>query len=141
MSNATIAPEKLRAYRASSYRLAHADTEIILKIGTVSLQVIDIFKVRQVSSGAFLTAFNPSGSQQTDAENELAHAHLVAEMASLGVHVIEGSGSEEGTDWPAERSLFALGLGLTDAEKLGRLFKQDAFVWVGADGKPELVLL
>ena len=40
----------------------------------------------------------------------------------------------------AERSLFGLGLDLAYAEKLGRLFEQDAIVWVSADGAPQLIL-
>ena len=55
--------------------------------------------------------------------------------------MIEGSGSEEGTDWPSERSYFALGLGLEAASKIGTEADQDAIVWVGADAVPQLILL
>ena len=141
MSGTEISPEKIRAYRATSYKLGHTDTDITLTVGRLSPEVLVLFKYRQVSCAAFLTAYNPRGSQQSDAENDLAHARLEAEVTSLGLQFLEGSGSEEGTDWPAERSLFALGLGQADAEKLGRLFNQDAIVWVGTEGVPELILL
>jgi hypothetical protein len=53
----------------------------------------------------------------------------------------QGSGSEKGSKWPAERSYFALGMALEPAEAIGRHFDQDAIVWVGADAIPRLVLL
>jgi hypothetical protein len=141
MSTTQVSSDKIRAYTATSYRLGHSDTDIILKIGTLSPQVLELFKHRQVTCGAFLTAFNPRGSQQLDAENEQAHARLVTEIVNLGLSFIEGSGSEEGTEWPTERSMFALGLGHAEAEQIGRLFDQDAIVWVGIEGVPQLILL
>ena len=94
-----------------------------------------------VSCGAFLTAYNPQGTQQSDAANDLAHAKLAQDLTDLGLGMIEGSGSEEGTDWPSERSYFALGLPLEAARKLGTQYRQDAVVWVGANAIPELLLL
>ena len=97
MSTTQVSSDKIRAYTATSYRLGHSDTDIILKIGTLSPPVLELFKYRQVTCGAFLTAFNPRGSQQLDAENEQAHARLVTEILNLELSFIEGSGSEEGT--------------------------------------------
>jgi hypothetical protein len=54
---------------------------------------------------------------------------------------IEGSGSEEGTDWPSEKSYFALGLALEPSRAIGTHFDQDAIVWVGLDAVPQLILL
>jgi hypothetical protein len=48
---------------------------------------------------------------------------------------------EAGTDWPAERSYFALDLGLEAARVIGIDLDQDAIVWVGADAIPQLILL
>ena len=141
MSSSQISPEKVRAYHATSYRLGHTNADIVLNIGILSPPVITLFRTRQVTCGAFVTAFNPYGVQQSDAENEQAHARLLNQVASMGLSFMEGSGGEDGSDWPAERSLFVLGLGLADAQKLGQLFDQDALVWVGADGMPQLILL
>jgi hypothetical protein len=62
-------------------------------------------------------------------------------LRERGLGAIEGSGSEEGAEWPAEKSWFALGLQLDPARALGRHFDQDAIVWVGADAVPQLILL
>ena len=40
-----------------------------------------------------------------------------------------------------EPSIFAVGLPLEDARRLGDAFGQDAIVWVGSDAVPQLVLL
>ena len=141
MSQTQISADKIRAYEATDYRLGHTKDDIILNIGKASPRLIELFKQNNVSCGAFLTAYNPRGTQQSDAANDLAHAKLAKDLTELGVHFIEGSGSEEGTEWPEERSLFALGLPLETASKIGKDADQDAIVWVGADAIPQLILL
>ena len=86
-----------------------------------------------VNCGAFLTAYNPRGTIQPDEENNQAHSQLAGQLQELGLQAIEGSGSEEGTDWPSEKSYFALGLALEPAKTIGTHFNQDAIVWVGPD--------
>lgn len=136
-----IHPEKIRAYRATDYRLGHSEQDIVLNIGVRSERLIALFASRGVACGAFLTAYNPRGAMQSDEANARAHAELADLLRGQGIQAIEGSGSEEGADWPAEKSYFALGLQLDAAQRLGRHFDQDAIVWVGADALPQLILL
>lgn len=141
VSTSLIYPEKVRAYLATQYRLGHTDNDIVLTVGEYSDRLATLFDSASVECGAFLTAYNPQGRQQTDDANDVAHANLAAMLLQIGMQVIEGSGSEEGTDWPVERSYFALGLGFEDAASIGRKFDQDAIVWVGRDAVPKLILL
>jgi len=141
MCESKIALEKIRAYRATDYRLGHIDKDIVLAVGLRSCQLAQLFATKGVNCGAFLTAYNPRGSQQTDSQNELAHAKLAAKLKIHNVEAIEGSGSEEGTDWPSEKSYFALGLKRDDSIEIGRHFDQDAIVWVCENAVPELILL
>ena len=141
MHNSAIAQEKIRAYEATSYRLGHTSQDIVLKIGQHSARLAHLFKTHGVNCGAFLTAYNPQGTQQSDAQNAFAHAKLAEQLLALGLPTIEGSGSEEGSDWPEECSYFAFGLTLEAASKIGAHFNQDAIVWVGEDAVPQLVLL
>ena len=136
-----ISADKISAYQSTHYRVVHSDGEIVLKIGNPSPRLFALLKEHRVTSGAFLTAFNPRGAQQSDAENELAHAWLTKELGDLGVKCIDGKGGEENSDWPVERSVFALGLSLANATELANRANQDAFVWVGVDGIPQLILL
>ena len=141
MSETTIAADKVRAYMATDYRLGHTTQDIVLAPGLRSSRLAALYASNGVTCGAFLTAFNPLGTQKSDTENDQAHAELTKTLAHLGLVSIEGSGSEEGTHWPAEKSLFALGLSREGATSIGRQFDQDAIVWVGDSAVPELVLL
>lgn len=136
-----IHPDKVRAYLATDYRLGHTPQDIVLTIGQRSERLAALFADKGVDCGAFITAYNPRGAVQSDAANDLAHAQLSAKLQNLGHQAIEGSGSEEGSKWPAEKSFFALGLALESAKAIGIHFDQDAIVWVGPDAAPQLILL
>ena len=133
--------DKVRAFLATGYRIGHSSKDIVLHIGQHSERLTRLFADSGVSCGAFLTAFNPRSTIQPDEVNDQAHAQLAAKLQELGLQAIEGSGSEEGTDWPAEKSYFALGLALELAKAIGTHFDQDAIVWVGPDAVPQLILL
>ena len=141
MVETQIAADKVRAYRASDYRIGFTDQAIVLSPGLRSAQMAQLFVSHGVNCGAFITAFNPQGAQRSTTENDFAHQQLLSQIESLGLKCLEGEGSEAGTDWPAEKSCFALGLGRSDAMEVGRLYSQDAIVWVGECVVPELVLL
>jgi hypothetical protein len=136
-----IHPDKVRAFLATDYRLGHTDQDIVLTIGKHSERLTALFADSGVICGAFLTAYNPRSTVQSDKANDQAHAQLAFKLQELGVRAIEGSGSEEGTEWPAEKSYFALGLALEHAKAIGNHFDQDAIVWVGPDAFPQLILL
>ena len=136
-----IHPDKVRAFLATDYRLGHTSQDIVLTIGQRSERLAALFDAKGVDCGAFLTAYNPQSTIQPDAINDRAHAELAAKLQELGILAIEGTGSEEGTTWPAEKSYFALGLALEPAKAIGTHFDQDAIVWVGSDAVPQLILL
>jgi len=126
---------------ATDYRLGHTDQDIVLNISKRSERLAALFVGNAVTCGAFLTAYNPRGAIQSDEANELGHAELAGKLLELKLQTIKGSGSEEGTEWPAEKSFFALGLALEPAKAIGIHFDQDAIVWVGPDAVPQLILL
>jgi hypothetical protein len=59
----------------------------------------------------------------------------------MGITYFPGEGQGEDPSWLAEASFLVLGLGREEASDLGRKYGQNAIVWVGSDGVPELVLL
>ena len=136
-----IHPEKVRAYLATDYRLGHTPHDIVLTIGQRSERLAALFAGSGVNCGAFLTAYNPQGSAQPDAANEQGHAELGGKLQALGLKAIEGSGCEVGSDWPAEKSYFALGLSLEAAKAIGTHFGQDAIVWADSEAVVQLILL
>ncbi len=142
MSETTlIQPDKIRAYLATDYRLGHSEADTVLQVGVQSPGLAGLFAAQGVNCGAFITAYNPRGQLQSDGANDRAHIRLAKRLADFGLATIEGSGSAKGSDWPAERSYFALGLALESAKAIGMEFDQDAIVWAGPDAVPRLVLL
>ena len=97
MCESKIALEKIRAYRATDYRLGHTDKDIVLAVGLRSCRLAQLFTSNKVNCGAFLTAYNPRGAIQSDEANQRGHAELAGKLQALGLQAIEGSGSEEGT--------------------------------------------
>jgi hypothetical protein len=69
-----------------------------------------LFASSGITCGAFLTPYNPRGAIQFDEANDRGHAELTAMLRDQAPESIEGSRSEKGTEWPAEKSYFALGL-------------------------------
>ena len=136
-----IDPQKIRAYLATHYRVGHTNYCPVLRIGKACQELGPLFAAHKVDCAGFLTAYNPRGTQRNDLKNEASHHMLHAQLSALSLTLIEGSGSEPGTDWPAERSYFALGLTRDAASDFGRAFDQDAIVWVGDDLVPQLILL
>ena len=112
-----------------------------MTIGQHSPRLAALFNSNGVNCGAFLTAYNPKGNIQSEAANALGHAELASKLEELELKAIEGTGSEEGSEWPAEKSFFTLGLALEHAKAIGTHFDQDAIVWVGPDAVPQLILL
>jgi len=136
-----IHADKVRAYLATDYRLGQTEQEIVLTIGQHSPRLAVLFNSNKVKCGAFITAYNPQGNIHCEAANALGHAELASKLQELGLKAIEGTGSEESTEWPAEKSYFAFGLALEPAKAIGTHFDQDAIVWVGRDAIPKLILL
>ena len=136
-----VPPEKRDAYLATNYCLGFGPEGIVLNIGKHSASLAERFTEHGVTSGAFITAYNPEGTQQSAEANSRDHAALLAQVAALGHAFIEGEGADATGEWPAERSVFACGMDKASACMVGRQFRQDAIVWVGPDAVPQLVLL
>ena len=132
MGETQIAPDKIRAYLATHYRIDCEDPPIELTVGARSDSLAVLFTDRGVACGAFITAFNPRGTVQADAANHLAHARLAEALAQHDVEIIEGAGGADRSDWPPECSWFAPGLPLDAARTIGLRFDQDAIVWSGS---------
>jgi hypothetical protein len=98
-------------------------------------------KRNRVDCSAFITAWNPLSQQLSATENEERHQALMAEIKSQSLSFLPGEGKHPSNNWPTEQSVLVLGLSLEAAKTLGRRFEQNAVVWAGRDGVPELVLL
>ena len=141
MSASSIAPEKIAAYRATHYRVRAAGKAFTLHIDIPSDELRQLYLATGASSALFITAFNPFGKMQSDAENLVAHSNLGADLRALTNHLYEGFGADPMGVWPEERSYLALGIDRHTAELLGERAQQDAGVWAGDDNIPQLLCL
>lgn len=135
-----ISPELVDAYRATHFRVLE-EKPFILKVGETSADLLALHRSFGVDCSAFLTAYNPFSQMLSEADNLSRQTRLRSMLAEVQVAVLEGVGVDPSGEWPGEPSLLALGLSRAEAIELGNLFDQNAVVWIGADGVPELVLL
>ena len=141
MEHSEVLRDKYEAYRKTEYRFTHGVKCVTLRIGEVSRDLIDVYFETGYSCGVFITAYNPFGQPRESRDNEAAHERLRDELAALTFCVNEGAGADPSGEWPEEKSLFALGVSLGEAQRIGRKYRQDAIVWVGPDALSQLVLL
>jgi hypothetical protein len=136
-----LSADKIDAYNATHYRVRAGDDGFTLRIGRRSPELSRLYHSSSQSCGVFITAFNPFGQIQGDAENETAHSRLGDDLRAASSWVIEGEGADAKGLWPAEKSYLALGVNEESARTLGKRWRQDAVVWVGEDASPKLIAL
>lgn len=140
-SEPQISQALIQAYLGTAYSAQTAVGGITLKIGVRSDEIVRLFAASGADRAAFITAENPYSEPQTPAKNAERQRRLGDELTALGFTHFPGDGQGEDTSWPAEASFLVLGMGKEEASDLGRKYGQNAMVWIGADGVPELVLL
>ncbi len=135
--------EALRlAYETAWYSVALADGVEVLRVGQAVPPRVAAWIVAQGKPGAgFVTACNPHGRLASDKENAEAMARLRALVACRSWPALPGAGGSDRDDWPAEPSLLVALDSVTQAERLGRSFRQNAILWLPLTGTVELVWL
>jgi hypothetical protein len=126
----TISPALIKAYRDAVYLIQLGDQEITLQVNQASHQLVKLMEEWDVSTAAFLTAFNPY-SQTLDAqENEARQKKMWADAQPMCPKIFPGLGCDQCHQWPHELSMLALGIHLKDAQTLADRYEQNAFLWV-----------
>lgn len=133
-------PSLIQAYLGTRYRVL-ADRSFTLEVGQASADLLAAHKRHNVECSAFLTACNPFSRRLEESENVIRQAALGAELKRRGLVFLAGVGAHPSGDWPGEDSFLVLGLDLEAATVLGSRLEQNGFVWSGADGVPQLILL
>ncbi|CAM5788508.1 MAG: DUF3293 domain-containing protein [Burkholderiales bacterium] len=135
-----IDPGTIQAYRETEYRVLGGQP-FTLRVGKVCADLLAAHKLHQVDGSAFLTACNPFSQRSGDAANANRQAELAAELTRRGLTFAPGIGQHPSNDWPGEDGSLVFGLDLEAAKALGARFEQNALIWSGADGVPQLILL
>ncbi len=139
-SNTIIDAATVNAYQETEYRV-HGDMPFTLQIGQVIPELLKVHQSRRVECSAFITACNPYSQIVPDIDNALRQQELLNELTRRGLSYLPGTGQHPSNEWPGEESFLVLGLNLEETKNLGKHFQQNAVVWCGANGLPELILL
>lgn len=129
----------IEAYRNADY-VVFAEPEFVLKIGEPSQRLDALLEQEGATTAAFLTAANPRSKPQSPAKNASALSALDQLVAAAGYPWRAGEGREPDGSW-VEPSRLVIGIYRENAEALGRLFGQNAIVFVDKGGPPELLVL
>ncbi len=133
--------EELReSYGATNYNVL-GTTSFTLRIDVESADIANLYRDYDVSTAAFLTAYNPFSAPTPEHENELKQQQLEERLHELSVSFIQGMGEGPSGEWAGEPSVLALGISREAATRLGNDFRQNAIVWIDADRIPELIFL
>lgn len=141
MSRTSLDPTLVQAYRRTRYSAGLDGEAIVLRVDVPSPVMAAAIAAAGAPGAAFITAENPYSTPSAAHDNAASQALLKSELAALGATVFEGVGQGDDPTWPGEASYLAVGISRDQACLLGRKYQQNAIVWIGANGTPELVLL
>lgn len=139
-TKSVISQELIRAYENTDFRVLEPSS-FSLKIDQRSPEVADLFVQMGLNTACLLTAWNPFSEETSDEQNRRSQAELRRALSLEGLPTLNAIGVDPSDNWPAEESVFVLGLSLERAKAFGADFGQNAIVWMGADATPKLILL
>ena len=139
-SDSVIDSATIQSYLETHYRV-HGASPFVLQIGQVSPDLFSLYARHNVDCAAFLTGCNPFSRAVSEHENRERQTSLGAELTRRSLTFVEGMGQHPSNNWPGEESFLVLSLDLEAAKTLGERFEQNAIVWCGTDGVPQLIVL
>ena len=139
-SESLIDRDTILAFLETEYHV-FGDFPFTLRIGEQSSSLAAACKRHRAESSAYVTACNPKSKPLDNSANAERHASLRQELIKRDLAFIEGVGKHPSNGWPGEPSFLIFSLDKEDARELSIELQQDAFVWAGPDGLPQLILL
>ena len=139
-SASDIHPDLIQAYMETEFRVLEG-IPFTLRVGKVISDLLVAHKRHRVESSAFITACNPFSQALSDEINAEKQKALAKELTCRSLEFVAGIGQHPSSQWQGEPSYLIFGLTLEAAKTLGNRFEQNAIVWNGSDGTPQLILL
>ena len=136
----TIPDELRQAYENADYAVFF-EPELVLRIGETSERLARLMEFMHVPTAAFITACNPGSRPRAQAQNAAAAQALEGLVDAAGYPRYRAEGRDPEGRLPPEPGLLVLGIHRDNAAALGRLFGQNAVVFVERGRAPELLFL
>ena len=140
MFMSVIDQDTIEAYRTTDY-FVFGEALLTLRVGMACPELVSLHEKRGVACSAFLTGCNPFSTPLDGSTNAERQSLLACELQSRGLAFTDGIGQHAGNGWPGEPSFLVFGISLAEASAIGIQFKQNAILWIGSDGVPQLVVL
>ncbi len=137
---ASITTETIDSYLAANY-IVYAADPFVLKIGEPSVEIAKWFKDKNYDRAAYITAWNPLGEKVPDYINQVSEKKLVLEVESRNLFYLRGDSIDPLGGWVDEPSILIFGILFGPAKKLAKRYRQNGFVYIDSDTKPQLILL
>lgn len=139
-SDSAIPKDLIKAYLETEYRVL-GEQPFSIQVGRVNNDLLEAHKRHRVECSALVTAWNPYSQQVDDAKNRELHAAFAKELTNRGLRFVDGIGQHPSGQWAGEESYLIFGLALEAAKVLGAALEQNAIIWSGPNGTPQLILL
>lgn len=125
------------AYRAAEYRVGN----MRLRIGDKFDGMVAFHDAYGVVESAYVTAHNPA-SQATDAASNAARqASLEHDIETAEFRYLQGIARDPNGVWPDEDGCLIFGIDVQQAREFARRYGQLAFLHMGRDGVPQLMVV
>lgn len=129
--------ELINAYNATKYKVY--SPSIVIEIGIANEVINDLLISFNLTTWAYITAFNPFSKILTDLENLKRHEELKVKIENY--KFFEGEGVGEDKTWKPEISFLIVGISLNEAIEIGKFYEQNAIVVGEINGVPKLKML
>jgi len=140
LTESIIPTETLSAYLETDY-IVYGEYTFILHIDEYSPALNNLYRIHNIDTCLFITAYNPYSQVLSESVNLKRNAYLAAELDDEALHYFPAEGKHLGGDWLGEPSYLVLGLSLEESCLLGKKYEQNAIIWSGSDSVPQLILL
>ena len=127
------------AYRQTLYEVFSDQGVIQLRVDVKSPTLNQLLQQYQQTTWALITACNPYSQPLSELENCNRNRALAADLKKLGLPLFNAVGRDESDQWPAEESLFVIGLNRGDAMHMGQKYSQNALLYGEIGNPPELL--
>ena len=126
------------AFEKAIYRVHSPQGDIDVRIGQLNRPLNKLLEQENSRGAAILTACNPGAQICSRAFNDAVQESLLRDLQKLDLRWWPATNLDPRGKWPDEPSLLVLAISLQQARWQARLFKQLAFVYIPANGKPQL---